>query len=96
MCRLYGFRANAPSKVDCSLVKAQNALLEQSRRDERGLENADGWGIAYHPNGTPKVLKRYTAAHADVELDHENSEVSRNVWRRGNWASRPTTKRGRH
>lgn len=76
MCRLYGFRANAPSKVDCSLVKAQNALLEQSRRDERGLENADGWGIAYYPNGTPKVLKRYTAAHADVEFSEAATEIA--------------------
>ena len=76
MCRLYGFRANAPSKVDCSLVEAQNALLEQSRRDERGLENADGWGIAYYPNGTPNVLKRYTAAHADVEFSEAATEIA--------------------
>jgi glutamine amidotransferase len=47
MCRLYGFRANAPSQVECALVRAQNALLGQCRRDERGLSNADGWGIGY-------------------------------------------------
>ena len=27
MCRLYGFRANAPTKIECTLVLAQNALL---------------------------------------------------------------------
>ena len=76
MCRLYGFRANAPSRADCSLVIARNALLEQSRRDERGLENADGWGIAYYANGTPNVLKRYAAAHADVAFSEAATQIT--------------------
>ena len=28
MCRLYGFRANEETKVECTLVHAQNALLD--------------------------------------------------------------------
>lgn len=33
MCRLYGFRANEATKVECALVLAQNSLLAQSRAD---------------------------------------------------------------
>lgn len=62
MCRLYGFRANAPTKVECGLVLAQNSLLAQSRSDSRGTTHADGWGIATFPNGLPKVVRRGVAA----------------------------------
>ena len=62
MCRLYGFRANEPTKVECSLVLAQNALLRQSRSDLRGKEHADGWGIACYEDGEPEILRRETAA----------------------------------
>jgi glutamine amidotransferase len=65
MCRLYGFIANEPTKVDCSLVYAQNALILQSRIDERGLDHADGWGIATYHDGVPELLKRTTAAFED-------------------------------
>ena len=46
MCRFYALRATAPTRVECCLVQASNSLLAQSRQDLRGLENADGWGIA--------------------------------------------------
>jgi glutamine amidotransferase len=75
MCRLYGFRANAPSQVECTLVRAQNALLEQSRQDERGLSNADGWGIGYYRDGAPEVQKRYAAAFEDLEFAETASHV---------------------
>jgi glutamine amidotransferase len=68
MCRLYGFLANELTKVECSLVRAQNALLEQSRKDLRGISNADGWGIAVYENHLPKVERRATAAHQDVHF----------------------------
>jgi len=32
MCRLYGFLATDPTRVECSLVESQYALLAQSRR----------------------------------------------------------------
>jgi len=66
MCRLYGFRATAPTKVECTLVHAQNALLLQSRVDSRGEANADGWGIAYYQDGVPEVERRDRAAFEDV------------------------------
>ncbi len=68
MCRLYGFRASEPTKVECSLVLAQNALLSQSREDLRGEKHPDGWGIAVYEDGVPKVEKRDTAAFSDVHF----------------------------
>jgi len=63
MCRLYGFRANEPTRVECSLVHAQNALMAQSRGDREGLVHGHGWGIAEHPDGVPLVEKQAWAAH---------------------------------
>ena len=65
MCRLYGFRANEPTRVECSLIHAQNALLLQSRSDLRGKTHPDGWGIGYYTGGTPCVERRKTAAFND-------------------------------
>ena len=63
MCRLYGFRANEPTKVECSLVHAQNALMAQSRMDLVGLTHGHGWGVAEHPDGIPFVEKQAWAAY---------------------------------
>lgn len=65
MCRLYGFISNEPTKVDCSLVYAQNALMMQSRLDARGVGHTDGWGIAAYRDGIPHVRKKTTAAFED-------------------------------
>ena len=65
MCRLYGFIANESTKVDCSLVYAQNALMLQSRVDERGHGHTDGWGIATYLNGKPNLQKKTGAAFSD-------------------------------
>ena len=65
MCRLYGFVANEPTKVDCSLVFSQNALMQQSRMDHVGKDHTDGWGIAIYQNGRPVIEKQATAAHDD-------------------------------
>jgi predicted glutamine amidotransferase len=65
MCRLYGCLSNEPTKVDCSLVYAQNALMQQSRVDESGLDHTDGWGIVTYLNGVPHLIKKTTAAYED-------------------------------
>jgi glutamine amidotransferase len=65
MCRLYATRANEPTKVECSLVYAQNALLAQSISDQAGRSHADGWGISCYEDGHPWVEKYDTAAHQD-------------------------------
>lgn len=62
MCRLYGFRGNAATRLECSLVRSQNALMVQSRADARGESNADGWGIGYYRNDRPVVEKCEVAA----------------------------------
>lgn len=45
---------------------AQNALLVQSRADLRGVSHSDGWGIGFYPDGKPDLVRRHTAAHADI------------------------------
>jgi predicted glutamine amidotransferase len=62
MCRLYGLHANEETKVECSLVHAQNSLMSQSRQDLAGLSHGHGWGVATYPNGTPDVSKQAWAA----------------------------------
>ena len=63
MCRLYALQASEPTRVECSLVKAQNALMEQSRGDEHGLVHGHGWGVADYPDGLPIVEKQTWAAY---------------------------------
>ncbi len=75
MCRLYGFRANQRTKVECSLVHAQNALLIQSRSDEIGRAHPDGWGIAYFEEGRPHVEKRATAAYQCLHFSNTAERV---------------------
>ncbi|MFQ5522858.1 MAG: hypothetical protein ACE5F5_04695 [Acidimicrobiia bacterium] len=42
MCRLYGFLGTEPTRLECSLVDAQCALLIQSDRGLWGVRNPDG------------------------------------------------------
>lgn len=74
MCRLYGFRANELTKVECGLVQAQNSLLAQSRSDARGTTHADGWGIATYRDGVPSVDRRAAAA---FESSHFSTTAER-------------------
>jgi glutamine amidotransferase len=80
MCRLYGFRANEPTKVECSLVRAQNALMAQSRMDREGLTHGHGWGVAEHPDGVPLVEKQAWAAYHGEQFKKTAARVySRSV-----------------
>lgn len=63
MCRLYAMSANEPTRVECSLVHAQNALMEQSRLDAEGLVHGHGWGVADYRNGAPLIEKQTWAAY---------------------------------
>lgn len=62
MCRLYAMRANEPTRVECSLVHAQNALMRQSAGDAQGLVHGHGWGVADFKNGAPFVERQTWAA----------------------------------
>jgi glutamine amidotransferase len=75
MCRLYGFLANEPTKVECALVLAQNSLLTQSRGDGDDSGHPDGWGIAYYENGRPSVERRETAAFEDLHFSETAERV---------------------
>ncbi len=74
MCRHYAFRANEPTKVECTLVRAQNALLAQSRRDRRGKAHPDGWGVAVYHDEHPEIVRRAKAAYEDL---HFNATAAR-------------------
>lgn len=62
MCRLYAMRANEPTRVECGLVHAQNALMAQSQGDREGLMHGHGWGVADYPDGVPVIEKQTWAA----------------------------------
>lgn len=68
MCRLYGLLANEETKVECSLVHAQNALMLQSRSDLRGKSHSDGWGIGFYHNSKPELERRATPAFEDIHF----------------------------
>jgi glutamine amidotransferase len=76
MCRLYGFLATEPTRLECSLVAAQNALQNQSDRDSRGVRNADGWGIAHWIGDDREVIKSTMPAFADDQF----AEVASDIW----------------
>ncbi|WP_339764733.1 class II glutamine amidotransferase [uncultured Hoeflea sp.] len=62
MCRLYAMSANEPTRVECSLVHAQNALMQQSEQDAEGLMHGHGWGVADYRDGVPLIEKQTWAA----------------------------------
>lgn len=76
MCRLYGFLATDQTRLECSLVEAQNALQVQSDRDLRGVRNADGWGIAQWKDERPRVSRNTDPAFADHQFTEIASSVS--------------------
>lgn len=62
MCRLYAMHANEPTRVECGLVRSQNALMKQSKSDQTGMMHGHGWGVADYPDGVPKIEKTTWAA----------------------------------
>ncbi len=75
MCRLYAFRANEPTRVECSLVHAQNALMEQSRGDWVGEVHGHGWGVADYANGAPMIEKKVWAAYHGEHFQKKAARV---------------------
>lgn len=56
MSRLYGFRANRPTRVDCELIESQNALI-RSLIEQGGSYRVVGWGIGQFAEGEPSVTR---------------------------------------
>ena len=75
MCRLYGFHSNEPTRIECSLIHAQNALMAQSIRDREGLTHGHGWGVAGYPDGVPFVEKQAWAAYHGEHFKKTASRV---------------------
>ena len=75
MCRLYAFKANEPTRVECSLVHAQNALIAQSAGDREGLVHGHGWGVADYPDGVPLIEKQVWAAFHGEHFAKKASRV---------------------
>lgn len=62
MCRLFAMSANEPTRVECSLVHAQNALMQQSQLNAEGLVHGHGGAVADYRNGLPLIEKQTWAA----------------------------------
>lgn len=78
MCRLYALLANEPTKVECSLVYAQNALMEQSRRDSQGRQHADGWGVVcYDQDNRHRIPTTVKHSNAAFDTDHFSQSVEK-------------------
>jgi predicted glutamine amidotransferase len=75
MCRLYGFMANEETKVECTLVHAQNALLMQSESGYRGRAHADGWGMAFYHDELPELERRAKPAFKDLHFSNTAERV---------------------
>ncbi len=67
MCRLYGLQATHPSRAACELLDAQNALIQQSETDARGLSNPHGWGMGHVANGTTACIRQVEPASESAE-----------------------------
>jgi predicted glutamine amidotransferase len=66
MCRLYALSANEPTRVECGLVRSQNALMRQSQGDAEGMAHGHGWGVADYPDGLPVIEKQtWSAFHGE-------------------------------
>jgi predicted glutamine amidotransferase len=79
MCRLYGFSATDATRLDCSLVTAQNALQVQSDRDQRGQRNADGWGVVRWSGDDPDVIRSADPAFADPDFADQAASRRSNI-----------------
>ena len=65
MCRLYVFRATEETKVECTLVHSQNALMAQSKQDLSGLSHSHGWGIVAYDGNETVDRQAWAAYHGE-------------------------------
>ncbi len=75
MCRLYGFCANEPTKVECTLVHAQNALMTQSSGDLSGKDHSNGWGVATYDDAGLQVERQAWAAYHGEHFHRAASRI---------------------
>tara|TARA_B100001971_G_scaffold215193_1_gene260078 strand:- start:164853 stop:165731 length:879 start_codon:yes stop_codon:yes gene_type:complete len=70
MCRLFGFRSVITSQVHSSLIHAENALMDQSKK------HPDGWGIAYYIEKNPHLIRSALSAIDDHLFEKISGVVS--------------------
>lgn len=75
MCRLYGFKSTQPTRVECTLVHSQNALMVQSRIDSTGRSHGHGWGLAVYENHSPSVSREAWDAYQSVAFKDAAARV---------------------
>lgn len=75
MCRLYAMHANEPTRVECGLVRSQNALMAQSKSDREGVMHGHGWGVADYNNGLPAIERQTWAAFHGEHFSQKASKV---------------------
>ena len=73
MSRLYGVRANRPTRVDCELIESQNAMI-RSLIEQGGSYRAVGWGIGRFSEGEPSITRE---AMPKIESQDERAEAAR-------------------
>ena len=75
MCRLYGFMANEETKVECTLVNSQNAMLMQSESDDAERPHADGWGMAFYHDELPELERRAKPAFEGLRFGNTAGRI---------------------
>ena len=75
MCRLYGLQATHSTRPACELLEAQNALIQQSQEDARGLSNPHGWGMGHVDDETTSCFRQVEPAAESPEYREEALET---------------------
>ncbi len=75
MCRLYGLQASHPTRAACELLDTQNAIIDQSKNDARGLSNPHGWGMGHVAGGTTSCFRQVKPASESSKYREKALEV---------------------
>lgn len=65
MCRMFALRTLTPAKAASLLLRDENALVCQSRCDQRGESHPHGWGLGYYVDGSPLDMRSTADAATD-------------------------------
>lgn len=76
MCLIYGFLATHPTRVDCALVRSQNALIRKRTGQSRNIDHATGWGCAVYRDNEPVVNRRVFTPDEKFVFDPEMARTS--------------------
>ncbi len=71
MCRLYGFLASQPTRVECALVRSQQALVREQGTGGRNRTPVTGWGAAVFRSDEAVVYRRPLGNQESFSFDSE-------------------------